>query len=324
MNSFVNAIQNTSTINTDILPRIPAQALRIPNISNDQAFRHSNITRATSSNNLNSLVNARQDAITFDIATEILPKKPMPFRRIANVSNNQAFLHNMLFNEKAKLYENELIVIVIEDQFSKHCGRFHLKYMNKTADDFLEFFIQENFDGDIQNKFSIRCNPCNSKLPANEIMEQDIHLECLSEFSEKPSLNLTFVSKNQYSEIKLILPLTLNKFVEPHHMTPGAFMERWQNFESFNHQEFVKSFPAKYPMIYGVTRQKLKGFRLAVIENVNSENFHCAGVFYTRESKKYFLIRLERNILENTYCSTVRSTQPSLSDVISNLLCELL
>lgn len=305
--NVTNAVENPNEVNTRVSRFEP----------------HSNILRASSQSNFDLLTTIFKDTPIFNTATETPLKTTMPTPRISYIASNESFLHNLLFNEKAKLYENDVIVIVIHCDFKDHLGRFHLQYMNKTNYDLSDFCVQENFSN-VKNKCLTQLKPIAYKLLAKCIIDQDMRFECLKEFEEMPSLNLKFLLNKGINEIKLMLPLTLNKFVKPGDMPAEAFAERWKNSEVL--VEVVRNFPAKYPMIYGVTRQKLKGFRLAVIENLNfgSENFHCAGIFCTREYQMGFLVCLERYLLTNMYRSRVRSRDSNLSRIVSDLLLKLL
>lgn len=304
-------------------------------LQKDQGGKRIHFTRAVSHSNLSEESSSRNSKLQMNLyikvpalntisgtksgATTTAPK-------YSALPNNWMLLHYLLFTKKGKLYEDHTITVLLESEFRKQFGRFLLKYINKTSHNITDFSVKGNF-ASVENKCLILLNAWSVALTAYEIMEQDILVECLGEFSSRPSLNLTFTFKRQQHKVKLELPLTINKFVGAVHMTPEDFRQKWKKYDS-GCQEVIKEFTAKYPIISAVIREKLEGFRVSVIENqsdVSTETFYCAGIFYTRVSQTGFLIRLEKNPLAKKYRSSVRSAHHlSLSQNVSNLLCELL
>lgn len=295
-----------------IVERSDAENVLIRSVS------HSNVCDTSKSANV--LVDILKETSKSSQHLPSLKSAPSPPTSIYPI--NQKFLHNFLFSETGVMFENSTIRILIDCEFKQHYGKFHLKYINTSGTPLDNFVITGNFSN-TNNKCSIWFKPSQSVLQVDGFMEQDIHLECLSQFSAKPGITLKFICNREQRIMKLLLPLTLNKFVEPCSMPYDAFRKRWKDFEQTG-KEVVKEFPAKYPMIYGITQQKLKGFRISVIENIDSGNFYGAGIFYSGGNRMGFLIQLDRFLVINRYRSSVKSSDLGLCQIISDLLVELL
>lgn len=287
----------------------------------------SDLPLVTTSTNVNLLVELFNDVLNLSDTvapncTKLKPSIIVP--RDLYISSNEMFLSDLLFSETGTLFEDICVYIHIQCEFRRHFGRFHLTYKNKSTFVLTNFSVEGNFC-QLESKCSIWFKPTVSMLDAQKSMEQDIHLECLNEFCEKPSLILRFNFDNNHREIKLILPLTINKFVEPSTMSPNVFIKRWQNIEN-PIMQYVREFTARYSMVGEVIQRKIMGFRLSVIENVepNSSSLFCAGIFYSREFRVGLLLRLERYPDTNSYRSIIRCSRPSFSQKITNLLTELL
>ncbi|RXM30039.1 AP-2 complex subunit alpha-2 [Acipenser ruthenus] len=92
------------------------------------------------------------------------------------------------------------------------------------------------------------------------------------------------------------LPVTLNKFFQPTEMTSQDFFQRWKQL-SAPQQEMQKIFKAKHPMDTEVTKAKIIGFGVALLDMVdpNPSNFTGAGVIHTKNIQVGCLLRLEPN-----------------------------
>uniref|UniRef100_A0A673FUS2 AP-2 complex subunit alpha n=1 Tax=Sinocyclocheilus rhinocerous TaxID=307959 RepID=A0A673FUS2_9TELE len=129
-------------------------------------------------------------------------------------------------------------------------------------------------------------------------VQQVINIECLTDFSDAPLLNIKF---SQHTQIYL-----------KHAKFPSHRPQ----------QEAQKIFKASHAMDTEVLKAKLLGLGMALLENVdpNPENFVCAGVIQSKAQQVGSLLRLEPNAQAQMYRLTVRSSK----DTVSKRLCELL
>ncbi|TWW67020.1 C Adaptor protein complex AP-2 subunit alpha-2 [Takifugu flavidus] len=120
----------------------------------------------------------------------------------------------------------------------------------------------------------------------------------------------------------------LNKFFQPTEMASEDFFQRWKQLGaqvSFSpQQEVQKIFKAKHPMDTEVTKAKILGFGVALLDRVdpNPANFVGAGVIHTKNVQVGCLLRLEPNTQAQMYRLTLRTSRDSVSQRLCDLLSE--
>uniref|UniRef100_A0A8C1BJZ9 AP-2 complex subunit alpha n=1 Tax=Cyprinus carpio carpio TaxID=630221 RepID=A0A8C1BJZ9_CYPCA len=221
------------------------------------------------------------------------------------------------------LFENQLLQIGIKSEYRQNLGRMYLFYGNKTSVQFVTFTTTVTCPGELQSHI-LHIHTWNSLEPLIEggaQVQQVINIECLTDFSDAPLLNIKFRYGGALQNLTLKLPVTINKFFQPTEMASHDFFQRWKQL-SLPQQEAQKIFKANHAMDTEVLKAKLLGLGMALLENVdpNPENFVCAGVIQTKAQQVGSLLRLEPNAQAQMYRLTVRSSK----DTVSKRLCELL
>lgn len=237
------------------------------------------------------------------------------------VVSNEEGLYKLVCKHNGVLFENDLLQIGVKSEFRQNLGRVSLFYGNKTTFQFQKFTPNVSCSDDLSSKLSIQCKPVESMIEAGAQVQQQLNIECLDDFSERPSLTIQFLYSNVPQKLSLKLPVTTNKFFEPTVMNSEAFFTRWKNLNNPS-QEAQKIFKAKYPMESESTKSKLSGFGIQLLEGIdpNPENFVCAGIIHTKNLQVGCLLRLEPNRQAQMYRLTIRSSKES----VSKQLCELL
>uniref|UniRef100_A0A8C1BJK4 AP-2 complex subunit alpha n=1 Tax=Cyprinus carpio carpio TaxID=630221 RepID=A0A8C1BJK4_CYPCA len=209
------------------------------------------------------------------------------------------------------LFENQLLQIGIKSEYRQNLGRMYLFYGNKTSVQFVTFTTTLN----------VQAKPVEPLIEGGAQVQQVINIECLTDFSDAPLLNIKFRYGGALQNLTLKLPVTINKFFQPTEMASHDFFQRWKQL-SLPQQEAQKIFKANHAMDTEVLKAKLLGLGMALLENVdpNPENFVCAGVIQTKAQQVGSLLRLEPNAQAQMYRLTVRSSK----DTVSKRLCELL
>uniref|UniRef100_A0A672TAM6 AP-2 complex subunit alpha n=1 Tax=Sinocyclocheilus grahami TaxID=75366 RepID=A0A672TAM6_SINGR len=204
------------------------------------------------------------------------------------------------------LFENQLLQIGIKSEYRQNLGRIYLFYGNKTSVQFVTFTTTVTLEPLIEGGAQV---------------QQVINIECLTDFSDAPLLNIKFRYGGALQNLTLKLPVTINKFFQPTEMASHDFFQRWKQL-SQPQQEAQKIFKASHAMDTEVLKAKLLGLGMALLENVdpNPENFVCAGVIQSKAQQVGSLLRLEPNAQAQMYRLTVRSSK----DTVSKRLCELL
>uniref|UniRef100_A0A8C1K3I9 AP-2 complex subunit alpha n=1 Tax=Cyprinus carpio TaxID=7962 RepID=A0A8C1K3I9_CYPCA len=220
--------------------------------------------------------------------------------------NDDGFLRFVCKNNGV-LFENQLLQIGIKSEYRQNLGRMYLFYGNKTSVQFITF--------------TTTSKPVEPLIEGGAQVQQVINIECLTDFSDAPLLNIKFRYGGALQNLTLKLPVTINKFFQPTEMASHDFFQRWKQL-SLPQQEAQKIFKANHAMDTEVLKAKLLGLGMALLENVdpNPENFVCAGVIQTKAQQVGSLLRLEPNAQAQMYRLTVRSSK----DTVSKRLCELL
>ncbi|KAJ8399952.1 hypothetical protein AAFF_G00406820 [Aldrovandia affinis] len=221
------------------------------------------------------------------------PAPPLP--------ESDELLNKFVCKNNGVLFENQLLQIGIKSEYRQNLGRMYLFYGNKTSVQFTK--------------------PVEPLVEGGAQVQQVINIECLTDFSEAPLLNIKFRYGGALQNITLKLPVTINKFFQPTEMASQDFFQRWKQL-SLPQQEAQKIFKANNAMDTEVLKAKLLGLGSALLENVdpNPENFVCAGVIQTKAQQVGCLLRLEPNAQAQMYRLTLRSSK----DSVSKRLCELL
>uniref|UniRef100_A0A665WD04 AP-2 complex subunit alpha n=1 Tax=Echeneis naucrates TaxID=173247 RepID=A0A665WD04_ECHNA len=217
------------------------------------------------------------------------------------------------------IYENQLLQIGLKSEYRQNLGRIYVFYGNKTSTQFLSFTSSVTSPDSL--KTHILSTTVDPIIEGGAQVQQILNIECVSDFTDAPVLNVQFRYGGTLQNIAVKLPVMLNKFFQPTEMTSQDFFQRWKQLGA-PQQEVQKIFKAKHPMDTDVTKAKILGFGVTLLERVdpNPENFVGAGVIHSKNSQVGCLLRLEPNTQAQMYRLTLRTSR----DSVSQRLCELL
>eukprot|EP00062_Callorhinchus_milii_P023522 gi/632982454/ref/XP_007908145.1/ PREDICTED: AP-2 complex subunit alpha-2 [Callorhinchus milii] len=237
------------------------------------------------------------------------------------VADADDLLNKFVCKNNGVLFENQLLQIGIKSEYRQNLGRMYLFFGNKTSVQFLSFTLNLSCPGELQNQLNLQAKPVEPMVEGGAQVQQVINIECQSDFTEAPLLNIQFRYGGTLQNITLKLPITVNKFFQPTEMASEDFFQRWKQLSS-PQQEAQKIFKANHPMDTEVTKAKLIGFGSALLQGVdpNPDNFVGAGVIHTKSIQVGCLLRLEPNGQAQMYRLTLRTSKES----VSKRLCELL
>ncbi|XP_026946096.1 AP-2 complex subunit alpha-2 isoform X3 [Sagmatias obliquidens] len=219
------------------------------------------------------------------------------------------------------LFENQLLQIGLKSEFRQNLGRMFIFYGNKTSTQFLSFTPTLICSDDLQANLSLQTKPVDPTVDGGAQVQQAVNIECVSDFTEAPVLNIQFRYGGTFQNVSVKLPITLNKFFQPTEMASQDFFQRWKQLSN-PQQEVQNIFKAKHPMDTEITKAKIIGFGSALLEEVdpNPANFVGAGIIHTRTTQVGCLLRLEPSLQAQMYRLTLRTSR----ETVSQRLCELL
>ncbi|XP_030265207.1 AP-2 complex subunit alpha-2 isoform X4 [Sparus aurata] len=266
---------------------------------------------------------ASAGSLLVDVFSEAGPTAP------SAAVNDDGFLRFVCKNNGV-LFENQLLQIGIKSEYRQNLGRMYLFYGNKTSVQFASFTTTVSCPGELQSQLNVQTKPVEPLVEGGAQIQQVLNIECLTDFSDAPLLNIKFRYGGALQNLTLKLPVTINKFFQPTEMTSHDFFQRWKQL-SQPQQEAQKIFKANNSMDTEVLKAKLLGLGTALLDNVdpNPENYVCAGVIQTKSQQVGCLLRLEPNAQaqvqhtdspERMYRLTLRCSK----DSVSRRLCELL
>ncbi|KAH0626697.1 hypothetical protein JD844_001808 [Phrynosoma platyrhinos] len=248
------------------------------------------------------------------------------------IAEADELLHKFVCKNNGVLFENQLLQIGVKSEFRQNLGRMYLFYGNKTSVQFQSFTPTVSYPGDLQshilfvNKWAgevlnIQTKAVEPLVEGGAQVQQVLNIECLSDFTEAPLINIKFRYGGTLQNLTLKLPITVNKFFQATEMQSQDFFQRWKQL-SLPQQEAQKIFKANHPMDSEVTKAKLLGFGSALLDKVdpNPDNYVGAGIIQTKALQVGCLLRLEPNAQAQMYRLTLRTSKES----VSKHLCELL
>lgn len=196
-------------------------------------------------------------------------------------------------------------------------------YGNKTSTQFLNFTPMLICSDDLQANLSLQTKPVDPTVDGGAQVQQVVNIECVSDFTEAPVLNIQFRYGGTFQNVSVKLPITLNKFFQPTEMASQDFFQRWKQLSN-PQQEVQNIFKAKHPMDTEITKAKIIGFGSALLEEVdpNPANFVGAGIIHTRTTQIGCLLRLEPNLQAQMYRLTLRTSKETVSQRLCALLSE--
>nr|XP_057905195.1 AP-2 complex subunit alpha-2 isoform X3 [Doryrhamphus excisus] len=253
-------------------------------------------------------------SLLVDVFSEAGPAAP------STAVNDDGFLRFVCKNNGV-LFENQLLQIGIKSEYRQNLGRMYLFYGNKTSVQFASFTTTVNCPGELQSQLNVQTKPVEPLVEGGAQIQQVLNIECLTDFSDAPLLNIKFRYGGALQNLTLKLPVTINKFFQPTEMSSNDFFQRWKQL-SQPQQEAQKIFKANHSMDTEVLKAKLLGLGAALLDNVdpNPENYVSAGVIQTKGQQVGCLLRLEPNAQAQMYRLTLRCSK----DSVSKRLCELL
>uniref|UniRef100_A0A8C3FKK3 AP-2 complex subunit alpha n=1 Tax=Chrysemys picta bellii TaxID=8478 RepID=A0A8C3FKK3_CHRPI len=219
------------------------------------------------------------------------------------------------------LFENQLLQIGVKSEFRQNLGRMYLFYGNKTSVQFQSFTPIVTYPAGAQ--LNIQTKAVEPLVEGGAQVQQVLNIECLSDFTLAPLLNIKFRYGGTLQNITLKLPVTLNKFFQATEMLSQDFFQRWKQL-SQPQQEAQKIFKANHPMDSEVTKAKLLGFGCALLDKVdpNPDNYVGAGIIQTKSLQVGCLLRLEPNAQAQMYRLTLRTSREPVSRHLCGLLAE--
>ncbi|XP_062417660.1 AP-2 complex subunit alpha-2-like isoform X2 [Pungitius pungitius] len=219
------------------------------------------------------------------------------------------------------IFENQLLQIGLKSEYRQNLGRIYVFFGNKTSTQFLGFSSSVTCSDTLRTQLNIHAKPVDPTVEGGAQLQQILNIECVSDFTDAPVLDIQFRYGGALQNIAVKLPVMLNKFFQPTEMISQDFFQRWKQL-ALPQQEVQTIFKAKHPMDRDVTNAKIIGFGVALLDGVdpNPTNFVGAGVLHTKSTQVGCLLRLEPNAQAEMYRLTLRTSRESVSQRLCDLL----
>lgn len=245
---------------------------------------------------------------------------------LGDIYNANSPIYNskkFIFKNNGVLFENDLIQIGVKSEFRQNLGRLGLFYGNKTQVSLQNFAPVLQWPAESAAKLNVQIKQVEPTLEAGAQIQQLLTAECVDDYSDTPSLDISFRYNGAPQKINIKLPLMLNKFFEPTEMNAESFFARWKNLGGYGEQQRAqKVFKAQTPLDLAGARNKLMGFGMQLLDGIdpNPDNMVCAGIVHTQGQQVGCLLRLEPNRQAQMFRLTIRSSK----ETVTKEVCELL
>ncbi|XP_034735587.1 AP-2 complex subunit alpha-2-like isoform X2 [Etheostoma cragini] len=262
--------------------------------------------------NLNSTPSAGASLLV-DVMSDISTPAPI------NVSEDN--FSRFVCKNNGVIYEDQLLQIGLKAEYRQNLGRIYVFYGNKTSTQFLGFSSSVTSSDMLKTQLNVHTKAVDPTVDGGAQLQQVVNIECLSDFTDAPVLDIQFRYGGTLQKIAVKLPVMLNKFFQPTEMTSQDFFQRWKQL-GVPQQEVQTIFKAQHPMDTDVTNAKILGFGVALLIGVdpNPANFVGAGVIHTKNTQVGCLLRLEPNTQAQMYRLTLRTSRESVSQRLCDLL----
>uniref|UniRef100_A0A3P9N2R6 AP-2 complex subunit alpha n=1 Tax=Poecilia reticulata TaxID=8081 RepID=A0A3P9N2R6_POERE len=165
------------------------------------------------------------------------------------------------------IYENQLLQIGLKSEYRQNLGRMYVFYGNKTSTQFQSFSTSVSSNDVLCSQLNVQEKPVDPLIEAGAQVQQILNIECVSDFSDTPVLNIQFRYGGTLQNIAVKLPVMLNKFFQPTEMMSQDFFQRWKQLGA-PQQEVQKIFKAKNQMDTDVTKAKVNSEALGQCEHL--------------------------------------------------------
>uniref|UniRef100_A0A8P4KF85 AP-2 complex subunit alpha n=1 Tax=Dicentrarchus labrax TaxID=13489 RepID=A0A8P4KF85_DICLA len=282
---------------------------------------HSDNTEATKGSthpftdllNLNSTPSAGASLLV-----DVFSDTPSP----ASIDVSEENFPRFVCKNNGVIYENQLLQIGLKSEYRQNLGE--QLYNTVTVCLSSTFFnFGKSHQASSVSRLNVHAKTVDPIIEGGAQFQQILNIECVSDFTDAPVLNIQFRYGGTLQNIAVKLPVMLNKFFQPTEMTSQDFFQRWKQLGA-PQQEVQNIFKAKHPMDTDVTKAKILGFGVALLDGVdpNPTNFVGAGVIHTKNTQVGCLLRLEPNTQAQMYRLTLRTSRDSVSQRLCDLLSE--
>jgi len=160
-----------------------------------------------------------------------------PAPEVANNLNGNGFTQEPPTNNLSKfycknngvLYENDTIQIGVKTECRGNLARLAIFYGNKTSFPFLNFQPNVTLNPELNSSLVLQVKTVDSTVEAGAQFQQMVNIECTTDFTAQPDLNVNFTCNGKAHKVPLKVPISVNKFMEPTEMNGDAFFARWKN-----------------------------------------------------------------------------------------------
>ncbi|KAL3066057.1 AP-2 complex subunit alpha-2-like isoform X2 [Trematomus bernacchii] len=262
-------------------------------------------------------------SLLVDVLSDLSSPAPAPTTGPGPTDVCEEHFSRFVCKNNGVIFENQLLQIGLKSEYRQNLGRIYVFYGNKTSSQFLSFSSSVTSSDTLKTQLNVHTMPVDPTVEGGAQLQQILNIECLSDFSDTPVLNVQFRYGGTLQNIAVKLPVMLNKFFQPTEMTSEDFFQRWKQL-GVPQQEVQTIFKAQHPMDTDVTNAKILGFGVALLTGVdpNPANFVGAGVIHTKNTQVGCLLRLEPNPQAEMYRLTLRTSRESVSQRLCDLLSE--
>jgi len=230
--------------------------------------------------------------------------------------SSKDFFDRVCIQGSGILYQNEFLQIGVRSTYQQGIGKMMLYFQNVSPSSLHNFTSTPTANPQL---LAIQSQSIANTLEQGQQLTQMIQFTCLNEFIEPPKLNFAFGTEasGQSYNLSLLLPIIINKFVEPINLSSDDFMNNWRQVQQGEWQVIIRNTITPMINLQYLTKllQMGLGFGLLNIDS-NPNNIVAAGNFVSTTKQALALLRIETNIEANMYRLTLRTFSPQLTEAL--------
>eukprot|EP00043_Microstomoeca_roanoka_P007809 m.75530 g.75530 ORF g.75530 m.75530 type:complete len:907 (-) comp13986_c2_seq1:93-2813(-) len=246
----------------------------------------------------------------------------VPAKSETTVINNDAFFEKFYLVNDGVLYENPVLQIGVKSEFHGNLGRVTVFYGNR-GDAPITNVSTRTYVPNTPDALRLDVRTLESTIAPGVQLQQQISVECITQFSDAPVLEVNLMYQGRAVVLALKLPVLLNKFIQPlaTPMDASTFFKKWNQLGG-PPREVRQIIKAKEPIEQDKLEEKVIAFGLPPMPDIDPkpQNLVCAGIIHTSNAQIGALLRVEPNVDAQMYRFTLRTSVDAASVILSNLL----
>ncbi|KAL7720547.1 AP-2 complex subunit alpha [Entamoeba marina] len=207
------------------------------------------------------------------------------------------------------LYQDEAIQIGLKSSLESPTARLALFFGNRLDEN-----VTITHKIKCPNGLTLSSGDYSGVIAAKSQTQSVCEFAVAGFYYQSPVINITYSTPSIQNTIAFTLPLSMNAFLTQKPLDPGVFMQYWNTIGGATERKTILDMKQNVDLV-----MVLGGLRFVCLD-VKPEQIVACSCFPAFQDI-FVLLRIEINTSTNQVCIYVRAHDPTLAEVIHNLLC---